>query len=69
MWTKYRRQCTLADGLQSSGLMQSYYYENPSEIRNVSVTAAAALSRDAYAMSHLFAVKLGLHTAAGRAWW
>jgi len=49
--------------------MQSYYYENPSEIRNVSVTAAAALSRDAYAMSHLFAVKLGLHTAAGRAWW
>jgi len=39
-----------------------------SEIRNVSVTAAAALSRDAYAASHLSAVKLGLPTAAGWAW-
>ena len=39
-----------------------------SEIKNVSVTAAAALSRDAYAMSHFSAFKLGLHTAGGRTW-
>jgi len=37
-----------------------------SQIRNVSVTATAALSRDAYAMSHLCAVNLACtHGPAG----
>jgi len=36
-----------------------------SEFRNVSVTAAAALSKDAYAMSNLSAVKLTLLAGRG----
>jgi len=37
-----------------------------SELKNVSVTAAAALSRDAYAMSHLAAEACTQRLAAGR---
>ena len=37
-----------------------------SELKNVSVTAAAALSRDAFAMSHLSAESCTQRMAAGR---
>ena len=47
----------------------SDYYEHRDQITNVSVTEAdAALSRDAYAMSHLSVVNLACtHGLAGRA--